>query len=132
MWSIESSSVDFIYSRLVLQHMRPRFIRRYLAEFVRILKPGGVLLFQLPSDEIPPVTGHGVKTLLPLRVIAWIRAVRRLTRFPRMEIHGLSRAEVERRLRDLGTTIVDVTNDVGHGANTAGYRYCVVKPAQRR
>jgi len=41
--------VDFVYSRLVLQHIHPRYVRQYLAEFVRVLRNDGVLVFQLPT-----------------------------------------------------------------------------------
>ncbi len=127
---IASDSVDFVYSRLVLQHIHPRYVRGYLTEFVRVLRPGGVLLFQLPSDEIPPVEGHGLKKILPLKVVAVIRAARRVTSFPRMEVYGIARPEVERLLANLGAAIVDVTADQVHGASTPGFRYCVVKPAR--
>jgi len=40
---------DFVYSLIVLQHLEPRFGKRYIAEFVRVLKPGGVAAFQIPS-----------------------------------------------------------------------------------
>jgi len=39
----------FIYSIIVLQHLPPRLANKYLAEFVRILRPNGLLVFQLPS-----------------------------------------------------------------------------------
>jgi SAM-dependent methyltransferase len=42
-------SFDFIYSNIVLQHMEPRFSRKYISEFVRLLAPGGILVFQIPS-----------------------------------------------------------------------------------
>lgn len=45
---------DFIYSRIVLQHIPPDITRKYVAEFVRILKPGGLLVFQLPSALAEP------------------------------------------------------------------------------
>lgn len=42
---------DFIYSGIVLQHLPSReLIKRYLLEFKRVLKPNGVLVFQLPSS----------------------------------------------------------------------------------
>lgn len=43
-------SFDFIYSTLVLQHMQPEYSKSYIAEFMRILKPGGVAYFQAPSE----------------------------------------------------------------------------------
>jgi SAM-dependent methyltransferase len=41
---------DFIYSGIVLQHLPNRkFIETYILEFKRVLRPGGALVFQLPS-----------------------------------------------------------------------------------
>jgi len=41
---------DLIYSRIVLQHQpHQEWIRAYLREFVRILSPGGIAVFQIPS-----------------------------------------------------------------------------------
>jgi SAM-dependent methyltransferase len=39
----------FIFSIIVLQHLPPGLAFKYLAEFVRILRPNGLLVFQLPS-----------------------------------------------------------------------------------
>lgn len=41
---------DFILSIIVLQHIPPAITRNYIKEFVRILKPGGLIVFQLPSN----------------------------------------------------------------------------------
>ena len=42
---------DAVVSFIVLQHIPDRdLIRRYLAEFVRVLAPGGLVAFQLPSE----------------------------------------------------------------------------------
>ncbi|MFO7537687.1 MAG: class I SAM-dependent methyltransferase [Chloroflexota bacterium] len=55
---------DFIYSRIVLQHMAPLYSKQYISEFLRLLKPGGLLVFQLPSSLIaatmPPEDRAGV------------------------------------------------------------------------
>jgi SAM-dependent methyltransferase len=130
--SVASGSIDLVYTRLVLQHIPPRYVREYLAEFVRVLSPGGILVFQLPSSDSLPVKveGRGLKRILPVPVIAMIRAVRRLRDFPRMEMHGLPRGEVERLLADLGAPVVDVVDDRAHGADTPGFRYCAVKVAR--
>jgi SAM-dependent methyltransferase len=44
------ASLDLVYSSNVLQHIADTAaIRSYLGEFVRVLRPGGLLTFQLPS-----------------------------------------------------------------------------------
>jgi SAM-dependent methyltransferase len=127
--SIESDSIDLVYTRLVLQHMPPRYIRAYLAEFARVLRPGGLAVFQLPGEHARPVaaTRGGLKGLLPGPVISMIRAVRDLRDFPRMELHGLPRAEVERLMASHGAPVVDAVDDRAHGADTPGFRYFAVK-----
>jgi SAM-dependent methyltransferase len=43
------NSFDMIYTNLVLQHLPSRHvIKQYLTEFVRVLRPQGLLVFQLP------------------------------------------------------------------------------------
>lgn len=37
----------FIYTNLVLQHIKPKYINNYIRSFVRLLKPGGILIFQV-------------------------------------------------------------------------------------
>lgn len=45
----DDDTFDFVCSSLVLQHIPPEASRIYIEEFVRVLRPGGVLFFQLPS-----------------------------------------------------------------------------------
>jgi 2-polyprenyl-3-methyl-5-hydroxy-6-metoxy-1,4-benzoquinol methylase len=40
---------DLIYSSITLQHIPTNHIRRYISEFIKILKPGGISIFQLIS-----------------------------------------------------------------------------------
>ena len=51
------ATFDFAYSNLVLQHMDPVIARDCIAQLVRTLKPGGLLVFQLPSTRAE--AGHG-------------------------------------------------------------------------
>ncbi len=49
-----SKRFDFIYASIVLQHIPPALMVGYLKEFGRVLKPGGVLIFNLPcADHVP-------------------------------------------------------------------------------
>ena len=46
------NSFDFVYSNITLQHMRPEYSKSYIREFLRILSPGGLIVFQIPDKEI--------------------------------------------------------------------------------
>lgn len=66
----DDATFTFIYSTLVLQHMEPRFSKAYIRELLRVLAPGGLLVFQLPGHHgrIEPAdawTRTGVAGRLP-------------------------------------------------------------------
>jgi SAM-dependent methyltransferase len=45
----QSQTFDFVYCDQVLQHLpNHKMARRYIVEFLRVLRPGGLLLFQMP------------------------------------------------------------------------------------
>src|SRR6185436_21122089 len=46
---VPDGAFDVVYCRLVLQHIRPVLVRRYIPELIRVVAPGGVLMFQLPE-----------------------------------------------------------------------------------
>jgi SAM-dependent methyltransferase len=48
------ASFDFVLSLLVLQHMAPTYAKRYIADFIRVLRPGGVAYLQVPSSAAQP------------------------------------------------------------------------------
>ncbi len=45
---------SFVLSLIVLQHVRPHYAKGYVREFLRVLKPGGMLVFQLPAVSLSP------------------------------------------------------------------------------
>jgi ubiquinone/menaquinone biosynthesis C-methylase UbiE len=47
--SLRSNYFGFVYTSLVLQHIPQPCSGQYIAELVRVLKPGGVLIFQVPE-----------------------------------------------------------------------------------
>ena len=42
---------DLVYSNIVLQHMHPDLSSGYIGEFVRVVAPGGLVVFQVPSER---------------------------------------------------------------------------------
>jgi SAM-dependent methyltransferase len=70
---------DLVYTTLVLQHLPRPMIDRYLAEFLRVLRPGGLAVVSVPDR--PRWTPRGIIwRLAPFRLIAW--AQRRLLGYP--------------------------------------------------
>ena len=57
-----SDEFSFIYSNVVLQHIVPSRALAYLGEMIRVLAPGGLLVFQLPSHLRPEAEQRAVST----------------------------------------------------------------------
>jgi len=132
-------SFDVVYSRLVLQHVPPRVVRRYLPELVRVVAPGGIVMFQLPAEMHvdprqvyldAPVLGPAWKRRLPRQLV---RAHRRIKwvfvgdHRPQMAMYGMARSEVTERIQAAGGQIVDVRDDRSHGPGVPGYEYWITK-----
>lgn len=121
----ESGSFDFIYSNITLQHMHTRYSRRYLAEFLRLLTPTGVLIFQLPSAP-----KQRWRTLVqPFKSNPLFRLYQRL-RYgdrPIMEMYGIEKRELLAFLAERGGRVVDVQADDSADVHWHSFRYCVTK-----
>ena len=54
---LDDGRFDLVVAFIVLQHMPPDLAKRYLAELVRVLAPGGILVFQLPggAEHVPAI-----------------------------------------------------------------------------
>lgn len=57
---------DFVYSDIVLQHIKKSDIYNYIKEFLRILKPEGIIIFQLPyKPKFHKLIKNVVKWIFP-------------------------------------------------------------------
>lgn len=134
----EDGGFDLIYSNIVLQHMQPRDQRRFLAELVRVLAPGGIFVFQLPSAPLPAQDPKDrrqrlkqrITSITPSIVLAPYRRLRRelagLGSGPRMEMWGQPEKEVRRYLGSHGANVISVTPDqMAYG--WSGFRYVVTR-----
>ena len=114
--ALGDGAFDLVYSRITLQHLPRRHIRAYLAEFVRVLRPGGLLVFQLPDRyrRWQDRFSHGL-----YRTVA-----RRILRDPAvMEMYGLPRARVTAELEAHGVRVLAVEEDSIAGAEWLSWRY---------
>jgi SAM-dependent methyltransferase len=131
----QDSSVDFLYSRLVLQHLRPNVIKAYVAEFVRLLDAGGLAVFNVPASPLDAhVAGGSLKTLAPMFLVRVYRRARRALddrwKFPNMEVNGVAPGELVPLLTRSGATVVCVRPDQTHGDAGPGFLYCITAKAK--
>lgn len=138
----------FIYSNIVLQHMKPEYAKSYIREFLRVLKPEGVLIFQLPSRNLAPSRlrestieavpapetpsifiwfKQNFKRNVPEVLWRWYVDLKDPVQQPVMQMYGIERTEVEVFLRGNGARIIDVVKDGSAGDTWEGFRYCVTK-----
>jgi SAM-dependent methyltransferase len=67
--AFKKGSFSFIYTTIVLQHIPYPQQVEYIAEFCRLLKPGGVLVFQIPTKDIRKLSLiQKVKSTVKVRV----------------------------------------------------------------
>jgi FkbM family methyltransferase len=122
---IADASVDLVLSRIVLQHIPRALAIGYVAEFFRVLAPGGVAVFQFVGDVDDSLRGHlfGIipnRWLNPLRRLWWgRRAVFEMHLLPERSLHELLRQFPSLRL-------LHAADDNAAGVGWRGRRWTVV------
>ncbi|WP_309627539.1 class I SAM-dependent methyltransferase [Brevundimonas sp.] len=87
---------DCLYSFIVLQHNPPPIQKQMLRKLFAHLRPGGVALFQIPSD---------------MKGYAFDAASYLASPPPEMEMHGLPRPVVLAEMQRAGLVVLDVVPD---------------------
>lgn len=132
---------DFIYSNVTLMHMEPKYAGNYIRELLRVVEPGGLLIFQYlsepkldPSDtkNMRKAIKHLAKTTVPEVLLHWIRKIRyenlrQKTDKPVIEMYWMKRERVETLLKKSGARILDVLEDKTDWPFWISCRYCVTK-----
>ncbi len=123
----EDDQFDFVYSNITLQHIPPEYALRYIAEFIRILRPGGIALFHVPSGKSHRPGSIGAKLYTLRRV--WLRRLwKRLRGRPAVDMHYIGQDVVQDVIADNGGRLVDVVQHGSVRITRQGMRYCVIKP----
>lgn len=123
---LDDASFDLVYSNKVLQHLRPPLQLAYVQEFVRVLRPGGVAIFQIRNG--PRIRPGSLRALLyRLNRVHLRRLIQRLRGRPPYEMHVVARAQVEEAVRRAGGRLADVV-DLSRGRPGKSLRYCALRP----
>jgi SAM-dependent methyltransferase len=130
---LPDASFDFVFSFITLQHIGPEYVRRYIAEFVRVCRPGGAILFQMPIK--PPRRDPPQRLQFSFwPPTLWMRTKRyvryqwqqRFPGQPLMEMNFLPQAEVLDLLRSSGAQVLQAWPD-GASGEIESYSYLAVK-----
>lgn len=120
---------DMIYTTAVLQHIPSTFlIRNYISEFLRTLKTGGMLVFQLPHS-IPFLykAGVGSRTYNVLRTLGFnkqliYQKLGKLGLVP-YRMNFIPENEVVAFLTGIGGKVLEVNNDPAQGPSAQSRTY---------
>lgn len=119
--TLPARDFDFIYSNITLQHIPPRHSRRYIPSLLRLLRPGGLMVFELAGESRATPVGR-------LWLIVRCRLRRYLTKAePLIEVYGLPKHRVLDLLARGGGRLIDVKENVGALPDWTCYRYAVVR-----
>ena len=123
---LDDASFDFVYSNISLQHSPPEASSKYIAEFFRLLRPGGVALFQVPSGPRHDPGSLGAKIYAikrgPLR-----RFWKRIRGMPPVEIHYINQSIVEEIVEASGARLIDATQQGSVRGSRVSMLYCAVR-----
>ncbi|MCO1596868.1 class I SAM-dependent methyltransferase [Micromonospora sp. RHAY321] len=114
---------DLVYSALVLQHLPRPAIDHYLAEFLRVLRPGGTAVLGLPTERACTARGI-IWQVAPFRMISW--AQRHLLNYPApMTMTVVPHTDMVRLMAAQGGDIVGQWRDLRYSEDWVSMRYAV-------
>ena len=126
---VADASVDLVFSHITLQHIPTALAAGYVEEFLRVLAPGGVAVFQFVERSDDTWRGR----LFGLASNRWLNPLRRLwwRRRAVFEMHALPEADLHARLAPHPTLrLLDAIDDHAAGTGWRGRRWTVVNDAE--
>jgi len=123
---LNNNSFDFIYSNIVLQHMPKNYQKSYIKEFCRVLKPGGIMVFQnLTGNNLRTVKGW-INLCTGNRVLSLFRRLK-YGKNRVMELHILRKNIVIKILENQNMRVVKTLFFNPAGNTFKSYLYFAIK-----
>lgn len=114
---------DFVYSNIVLQHNHPQLIFIYLKELFRVLKKGGLIVFQLPDRTINPLIDLLRNSKLSQKYLYRLYLLIRYGLTPVMETYSVRREVVVSELINIGFELIKIEENRNAGPKWISYMY---------
>jgi SAM-dependent methyltransferase len=124
---LADGSADFLYSNITLQHVVPALARGYIREFLRVVRPGGHVIFQLPSRP-RSLVWHAIKSITPVAFGNFIWRLR--TASPEaMETYAMKENKVVQLVEASGGSVLAVEENHHGPDGWQGRRYFCIRRA---
>jgi ubiquinone/menaquinone biosynthesis C-methylase UbiE len=125
---LQDSSIDLVFSYITLQHMNPEYSKKYIQEFFRILKPNGLLYFQIPAK---PDFLSKIYQLIPFKFKEKLLGIYQSKKInfksPAMEMYWIPKNEIIYLINNLGGKVEKIIPDNAVGGSWESYTYIVSK-----
>ena len=130
-----NNSFNFIYTTITLQHIEPQYSKNYIKEFLRVLAPHGLLIFQLPSELILNSYNYKLKKILKklikfitpkILLNVYLKRKAKNHNRPKYKMYGIKQKEVIEFLKENGK-ILNIVQDRKAGQNWISFSYYVTK-----
>ena len=137
---------DLIYSNITLQHMKPTYSQKYIKEFLRVLSPQGLLIFQLPSEPKTEANKSNkssknqnkidsirqrIRQIIPLALLDLYRQIRygqNISKRASMEMYGIRKDEVIRLIQEVeNVELVNIKPNQSAGNRWISFQYWIRK-----
>ncbi len=124
----KNKEFDFVFSEITLQHMQPKYAKKYIKEFLRIIKPEGIIIFQIPSK---PDRGTRIYHSFPSKIIQslsrFLRPNSPKNKAPIMEMYWIPVEEMVAFLTKNGAKVITINKNNAAGDSWDSYSYIVGK-----
>lgn len=124
----EPRSFDFVLTDIVLQHMPRRVAENYVGEFIPVLRPDGLAIFQVLSELTTRSTSRRtlVRAAMEALPAGWREEFFRRRETPdrrRLPMHGIPRTRVIHVAERNGGRVAACVEDRAAGKNWRGFHY---------
>ena len=101
--------------------MEPKYSKKYILEFLRILKKDGLLIFQMPSEPAKTINGFVVR-IVPKFLANLYRRIKY-----GLEMYAIKKDRIEKFIKDNKAVIIHQEQNNGAGPNWISFSYYIRK-----
>lgn len=123
---------DFVLSMITLQHMEIKYAKNYIKDFIRILKPGGLIIFQMPDYPVEVENNllkkikYNIKKFIPYKLLAKYQEINKGDKLF-IDMHGIELNKIKKLLSKNNGILLHCIKDDNAGKEWFSYKYFVTK-----